>query len=312
MFKEEKKYSIQLAAQMSGLTTHTIRAWEKRYNAVTPIRSENGRRVYSEKEVDRLVLLARLTKFGSNISQIAGLSNDDLKELELKLNIHRQSSNASYTEKVINVAETQANLIDAVGRYQVQEISQILSHLRVSVSPRTFGLEILFPLFDRVRELKDHKILQDAQIQALFAIVRFHAGNIIYSHFEQASKGGSRLVLTSLEKEHHTFSLLISALLCCHHKKHFYYLNSNLPYDSIMDATKATEANILILSVPDRNFPDQGEVSRLEKLFDDLAPTAKVWLLGSSMPGFIKQGPWKNIRHIRNYSELDELLKATL
>jgi hypothetical protein len=49
--KDEKKFNIQLAAQMTGLTAHTIRAWEKRYQALSPERTNNGRRLYSSRSI---------------------------------------------------------------------------------------------------------------------------------------------------------------------------------------------------------------------------------------------------------------------
>jgi DNA-binding transcriptional MerR regulator len=60
-----KLFSIQSVSEMTNLSTHCIRAWEKLYKAITPVRGENGRRVYSEKEVNRLVLLGKLSSGNS-------------------------------------------------------------------------------------------------------------------------------------------------------------------------------------------------------------------------------------------------------
>ena len=45
---------------MTGLTDHTIRVWERRYSAVVAERADNGRRQYSEQDVEKLGLLKRL------------------------------------------------------------------------------------------------------------------------------------------------------------------------------------------------------------------------------------------------------------
>ncbi|MGB5288347.1 MAG: MerR family transcriptional regulator [Ignavibacteriaceae bacterium] len=42
------KYPIKVVSQMTGLSVHVIRAWEKRYNVVEPDRSDTNRRLYSE------------------------------------------------------------------------------------------------------------------------------------------------------------------------------------------------------------------------------------------------------------------------
>lgn len=77
---EGSLYGIGTAATMSGLSVHTIRVWERRYNAVTPLRTDGGRRRYSPDDVDRLSLLKRLTDLGEAIGAIAPLDDAMLQE----------------------------------------------------------------------------------------------------------------------------------------------------------------------------------------------------------------------------------------
>lgn len=46
-----KVYSIKQVAAMLGIPTVTLRAWENRYSAVTPERTESGYRMYTEENV---------------------------------------------------------------------------------------------------------------------------------------------------------------------------------------------------------------------------------------------------------------------
>ncbi len=73
-------YGIGAVAKLTGLTHQTIRAWERRYGAVKPRRSDNGRREYSGTDVDRFGLLKRLTDQGVAISHIASDSDESLRE----------------------------------------------------------------------------------------------------------------------------------------------------------------------------------------------------------------------------------------
>jgi len=77
----EQRFSMKYVARRTGLTPHTIRVWERRYNAVAPERSETNRRLYSESDVERLLLLRRATLLGHSIGRIATLTTDDLREL---------------------------------------------------------------------------------------------------------------------------------------------------------------------------------------------------------------------------------------
>ena len=53
-------FNIQVASQLSGVASATIRAWEKRYNAVVPERGDNQHRLYSEKDIEKLALLFKI------------------------------------------------------------------------------------------------------------------------------------------------------------------------------------------------------------------------------------------------------------
>jgi methanogenic corrinoid protein MtbC1 len=77
----EAHHPIQLAARLTGLSTHVIRIWEQRYQAVEPKRTATNHRLYSQQDIERLSLLRDVTHAGHNISQMAGLSNDTLRAL---------------------------------------------------------------------------------------------------------------------------------------------------------------------------------------------------------------------------------------
>ena len=62
-------------AQLANLSTHTIRAWERRYNVVEPIRSAGGTRRYTEGHLRRLQLLGAAVAAGHRISDIVALDD---------------------------------------------------------------------------------------------------------------------------------------------------------------------------------------------------------------------------------------------
>ena len=64
---------IQLASRLSGLSTHVIRIWERRYGALSPTRTDTNRRMYCEEAIKRLNLLRELTENGHRIGGVAKL-----------------------------------------------------------------------------------------------------------------------------------------------------------------------------------------------------------------------------------------------
>lgn len=77
---DKETFGIGAVAKLTGLTDHTIRVWERRYDAVVAERAPNGRRVYTGTDVEKLRLLKLLTDKGISISHIAGDSIAELRD----------------------------------------------------------------------------------------------------------------------------------------------------------------------------------------------------------------------------------------
>ena len=72
------RYPIRAVSRLTGIGIDTLRAWERRYAAVTPPRDDRGR-MYTEADVARLRLLNGAVEQGHSIGRLAGLSNDQLR-----------------------------------------------------------------------------------------------------------------------------------------------------------------------------------------------------------------------------------------
>ena len=75
------RHPIQVVSRRTHLSADVLRAWERRYQAVRPKRSPSGRRLYSDAEIARLVLLRKATAAGRSIGQVAGMPARELADL---------------------------------------------------------------------------------------------------------------------------------------------------------------------------------------------------------------------------------------
>lgn len=75
------EYRIGDVARLIGVTPHALRAWERRHSLVSPQRTTNGERVYSDDEVRRLTLVKQLSSFGHPLGELAQQSTPDLEGL---------------------------------------------------------------------------------------------------------------------------------------------------------------------------------------------------------------------------------------
>ena len=79
--KDTSGYPVRVAARMTGLKPELLRAWEIRYSAVTPERTQGGSRLYSGADLDRLMFLRDVVESGHRIGKVAHLSLDELQGL---------------------------------------------------------------------------------------------------------------------------------------------------------------------------------------------------------------------------------------
>jgi DNA-binding transcriptional MerR regulator len=78
--QNEDLFSIGAVSRLTGIPVHTLRAWERRYGAVSPERQEGGGRLYRRQDISRLNLIKRLTEAGHAVSTVAQLPMEALRE----------------------------------------------------------------------------------------------------------------------------------------------------------------------------------------------------------------------------------------
>jgi DNA-binding transcriptional MerR regulator len=73
-------YRIGAVAKLTGISTDTIRAWERRYGVVEPNRGENNNRYYMEAHISKLISVKRLVDAGQAIGTVCRLSDQELQD----------------------------------------------------------------------------------------------------------------------------------------------------------------------------------------------------------------------------------------
>ena len=78
-------YPIREISRLTGVTPITLRAWERRYDLIEPVRTESGHRLYTQEHVDFINQAVELTKRGIPISKVKSvLSERKAAEKSLK------------------------------------------------------------------------------------------------------------------------------------------------------------------------------------------------------------------------------------
>ncbi|MEZ4799685.1 MAG: MerR family transcriptional regulator [Flavobacteriales bacterium] len=75
-----QEFTIKDLENFTGIKAHTIRIWEQRYGLLSPDRSDTNIRKYSDRDLKFLLNVSLLNSLGFKISQIASMSEDQMRE----------------------------------------------------------------------------------------------------------------------------------------------------------------------------------------------------------------------------------------
>lgn len=144
-------FPIGFASLHTGLSTHVIRAWESRYHAVTPQRSNSGRRLFTQSDIDRLVLLKRVIQNGLSISHIARLDTAELVKLAEPTTSPLDSTQAdSKMPAGTDPREVIGHSMKAVDMLDGNALQRILRQAAATFSRQALLDTIVFPLMEQV------------------------------------------------------------------------------------------------------------------------------------------------------------------
>lgn len=295
-------FRLKSVADKLGVSPHTLRAWEKRYGAVKPGRSGSGRRVYSEEEVERLVLLGELVRQGHSISQIAQLSDQKLAALK------------DQPEKPALAQFHFSEMLAALHGFDVEALAYHLNWAAFSLSCREFVYEIAVPLMREVGELVLSEKMSISQEHTLSSLLRTYfsrALEVLQSHQKLLGNPEIRsLILTTPEGDQHEFGILLSAALCAHFGVPAYYLGPSMPAREIVETVQRLKNAVVVLG----NLPttDAQKKKHLEQFFEvldrQLPPEVEVWVGGGEPPRWQSPRSGRRILFLTSLAFFEEKL----
>jgi MerR family transcriptional regulator, light-induced transcriptional regulator len=133
-------YSISDLEKLTGIRTHTIRMWEKRYGLIEPARTPTNIRYYDDNDLRFLMNIVLLNKNGFKISKIAAMSEKQIEKEVQKITASKGKS--------------KDNMIDAITLAMI-DLDEVKFNRIVDKSIEDKGMEattreLLFPLLDKI------------------------------------------------------------------------------------------------------------------------------------------------------------------
>jgi DNA-binding transcriptional MerR regulator/methylmalonyl-CoA mutase cobalamin-binding subunit len=304
-------YAIRYVSQRTGLTPHVIRAWEKRYQAVVPLRSPKNRRLYSEDDVQRLLLLKRVTVEGHNISHVAKLDSSELLELaQQKASTIPWALNDNGRHRQQKAAQDYCTeCLSAVINLDPDRLNRSYDQAVVDLTRSALLKEVIVPLFEEIGNLWRNGSLKIINEHMATSVTRTLLLNMLRA--TAVSDKAPRIVIATAVGQWHDMGALTVALTAAEYGWHPLYFGPNLPVEEIAAAVKQSSARAVAISIT--HLLDQYPlVNELRKLRRYIGNDLILFVGGqavSSHPQILEE---INAKHIPNIDQLSEELNSVL
>ncbi|MDH3871905.1 MAG: MerR family transcriptional regulator, partial [Gammaproteobacteria bacterium] len=191
---------IRTVASLTGINPVTLRAWERRYNLITPQRTPKGHRLYTQEDVELIKHVLDLLDQGISISQVKPLLEQTPGQ--------EQSAAAVDTGEVWR--RYQHTMLQAVENFDEHALDASYNDI-LSLYPVDVVIQrLISPLLRLLGERWKERETGIAEEHFFTVYLRNKLGTRIH-HMNQRSNG-SLLLLACLPGEFHEIGLLLFAL----------------------------------------------------------------------------------------------------
>jgi DNA-binding transcriptional MerR regulator len=263
------RFSISQLGRFSGIKPHTIRAWEIRYQALKPSRSQGNTRYYEADQMKRLLAMSSLVQAGHKVSEVATLTDNGL-ELLLE-NTYKESD--SQTQRYFI-----SQLIAAGMTYNVARFDEIFGQCLVRYRLKDAYQLVLLPMLECIGLLWKCNRTSPSQEHFISNLIR----QKLFTSAESVAPAGpdaDKWLLFLPENEFHELGLLLAYSLIRLSGQQAIYLGANVPWSSMASAVKDIQPDKILFFK--RNQDVSKYLTGFLKEFEDSRPGKKIYGAGT-------------------------------
>jgi DNA-binding transcriptional MerR regulator/methylmalonyl-CoA mutase cobalamin-binding subunit len=234
-YPREKLYTIGTVSKLTGVGAITLRAWERRYGLIQPIRKESGHRLYSREHIDQINRITALTQKGMRISQVRA----EMLETDSSTDPDDHNDSDAWNEYLNSMIAS----IVSFDENRLEEIyNEALSLYPIGLVTRRLLTPLLIELGLRW-ESQQGSIAEEH----FFA---FYLRNKLGARFHHRSRAntGPLVLLAGLPGEYHEIGLLIFALAAQESGYRLLTLGANMPLNELAAVARKKDCSAILLS----------------------------------------------------------------
>lgn len=242
----ESLVPIRTVSSLTGVNPVTLRAWERRYNLITPIRTPKGHRLYSMADVDLINQVVTLLEGGMSISQVQQVLDD--------------ADSRTPTPPADDMAHTtggkqrfdlwscyQKRMVEAIQDFDEATLNDIYNEILALYPIDVVTNRLIVPL---LRELgwrwQRGRSTGIAEEHFFSVFLRNKLGARLH-HFNRR-QSGPRLLAACMPSEQHDVGLMLFSLVALDWNYRLVVLGANTPLQQLDAVVRRIECAAIILS----------------------------------------------------------------
>lgn len=230
---KDELYPIRTVSSLTGVNSITLRAWERRYGLITPVRTPKGHRLYTQNDIDLIHQVLELLDKGISIGQVKDYLKGKGKPATSKVQSDPWSN---YQRRMLNaIVRFDTNALD-------QTYNDALSLYPVDLVTR----HLIFPLLKELGLRWAEKEGSIAEEHFFGAYLRNKLGARFHHH--APNQEGPMLVAACLPGEHHEVGLMMFCLSALNQGYRLIYLGADTPLDELLVPLERSGAEAILLS----------------------------------------------------------------
>ena len=257
---DEELYPIRTVSTLTGVNPITLRAWERRYGLVKPVRTPGGHRVYTRADIDNVHRILAMVDNGIAIGRV----RDAL------------SAGAGVAARAVDEgpwAEFRRRMITAIAQFDENRLEDLYNEL-LSLHPLDrVNREVLLPLLAELGARWRKQVGGIAEEHFFGVYLRNKLGARFHHRYRAAT--GPKLLAACLPGEHHEIGLLLFALAAHEHGLRTVLLGADMPLAELGHAARRSQSDAIVLS---------GSIEPSPRLLEDELPKL---VLAARMPVFV-------------------------
>jgi DNA-binding transcriptional MerR regulator/methylmalonyl-CoA mutase cobalamin-binding subunit len=258
-------HPIRVVARRTGLSTHVIRIWEKRYGAVEPQRTGTNRRLYAEADIERLSLLRVLAHEGHGIGQVARLPLERLRKLAAEAERLGRGAGSGRTRAKSTPGFLEECLV-AVKGLNAADLEAVFRRAELEIGIQGLLQRVIAPLVQATGELWRTGSIMAAHEHFATAVIRTFLGNATKT--VAAAATGPMILVTTPAGQLSELGALLAGASAANLGWRVTYLGTSLPSAEIAGMARQHQARAVALSLvyPEDDPLLGGELKKLRSL----------------------------------------------